>query len=87
MPTSAARSIPTRRCASACARLGSVIWVSVLYGLGIFVGLLLLIVPGIFVTVAWSVAIPVLLAENLRGRGRCGARARSCAVAGGRARA
>jgi hypothetical protein len=48
-------------------RLGSVIWVSILFGLGLFAGLLLLVVPGIFVTVAWSVATPVLLAENLRG--------------------
>ena len=29
-------------------RLGSVIWVSILFGLGLFVGLLLLVVPGIF---------------------------------------
>ena len=48
-------------------RLGSVIWVSILFGLGLFAGLLLLVVPGIFVTVAWSIATPVLLAENLRG--------------------
>jgi hypothetical protein len=49
-------------------RVGSVIWVSLLAGLGIFVGLLLLIVPGVYLAVAWSVAIPVLLGENLRGR-------------------
>jgi hypothetical protein len=48
-------------------RLASVIWVSILFGLGLFAGLLLLVVPGIFVTVAWSIATPVLLAENLRG--------------------
>ena len=49
-------------------RVGSVIWVSVLAGLGIFVGLLLLVVPGVYLAVAWSIAIPVLLGENLRGR-------------------
>jgi hypothetical protein len=48
-------------------RLPSVIWVSLLFAFGIFVGFLLVIVPGIFVTVAWSVATPVVLAENLRG--------------------
>jgi hypothetical protein len=48
-------------------RVASVIWVSILFGLGLFAGLLLLVVPGIFVTVAWSIATPVLLAENLRG--------------------
>jgi hypothetical protein len=49
-------------------RVGSVMWVSLLAGLGIFVGLLLLVVPGVYLAVAWSVAIPVLLGENLRGR-------------------
>jgi hypothetical protein len=48
-------------------RLASVMWVSLLFGLGVFAGLVLLIVPGIFVTVAWAIATPVLLAENLRG--------------------
>ncbi|MDP9258976.1 MAG: hypothetical protein M3Q31_20850 [Actinomycetota bacterium] len=48
-------------------RVASVIWVSLLFGLGLFAGILLLVVPGIFVTVAWSIATPVLLAENLRG--------------------
>ena len=57
-------------------RVGSVIWVSVLAGLGIFVGLLLLVVPGVYLAVAWSVAIPVLLGENLRGRGGAPALAR-----------
>jgi hypothetical protein len=49
-------------------RLRSVIWVSLLAGLGIFLGLLLVIVPGVYLAVAWSVAIPVLLGENARGR-------------------
>ena len=48
-------------------RVGSVMWVSVLAGLGILVGLLLFIVPGVYLAVAWAVAIPVLLGENLRG--------------------
>ncbi len=48
-------------------RLGSVIWLSTLAALGIFVGLLLIVVPGIYLAVAWSVAVPVLLGENLRG--------------------
>jgi hypothetical protein len=48
-------------------RLASVMWVSLLFGLGVFVGFLFLIVPGIFLMVAWAVATPVLLAENLRG--------------------
>jgi hypothetical protein len=48
-------------------RLPSVLWLTLLYGLGLFVGFLFLIVPGVYLAVAWSVAIPVLLGENLRG--------------------
>jgi hypothetical protein len=48
-------------------RLTSVIWVSLLFGLGVFFGFLFIIVPGIFLTVAWSITTPVLLGENLRG--------------------
>jgi hypothetical protein len=49
-------------------RVGSVMLVSLLAGLGIFCGLILLVVPGLYLAVAWSIAIPVLLGENLRGR-------------------
>jgi hypothetical protein len=49
-------------------RLSAVIWVSLLVGLGVGIGSLLLVVPGVYLFVAWSVAVPVLLGENLRGR-------------------
>jgi hypothetical protein len=62
-------------------RVASVIWVSLLAGLGILVGLVLVIVPGIYLAVAWSVAIPVVLGENLRGRAALG---RSRALVRGR---
>jgi hypothetical protein len=48
-------------------RLRSVIWVTLLNALGAFAGFLLFVVPGIFLIIAWSIAIPVLLGENLRG--------------------
>jgi hypothetical protein len=48
-------------------RLSAVIWVSLIVGLGVGIGTLLLIVPGVYLFVAWSVAVPVLLSENLRG--------------------
>ena len=71
-------------------RFGSVLWVSLLAGLGIVVGLLLLSCPAIYLAVAWSVAVPVLLGENLRGRGGAEAlaraRARPLVVVCGRAR-
>ena len=43
------------------------IWVSLLVGAGVFAASVLLLLPGVYLYVSWSVAIPVLLAENLRG--------------------
>jgi hypothetical protein len=40
-----------------------VLLVMVLMGFGIFFGLILLIVPGIFLAIAWSLAIPTVLIE------------------------
>jgi hypothetical protein len=57
-------------------RLASVMWVSILTGLGVAVASIFLLIPGIYLFVAWAVAIPVLLGENLRGR-RALARSRS----------
>ena len=48
-------------------RLGSVILISVLVGLIVFVGFLLLFVPGIIFLVFLSVAIPALIVEDRRG--------------------
>ena len=39
---------------------------SLLVGLGVFGGTLLFIVPGIFLAIAWYVALPVRLAENIK---------------------
>jgi hypothetical protein len=49
------------------ARFGSVLLISILVGLAVMVGLLLFIIPGIFLAVMFSVAIPALVVENLRG--------------------
>lgn len=49
------------------ARFGSVLLISILVGLAVFVGLILLIIPGIFLAVMFSVAIPALVVENRRG--------------------
>ena len=48
-------------------RIGSVMWVSIILGLGVICASIFLLIPGVYLYVAWSVAIPVLLAENLRG--------------------
>jgi hypothetical protein len=62
-------------------RLPSVLWVSLLSGLGLFAGFIFFLVPGIYFAVAWAVAIPVLLAENRRGSAALG---RSRALVRGR---
>jgi hypothetical protein len=48
-------------------RLGSVILVSLLLGLIIFAGLLLLVIPGFIFMVFLSLSIPALVVENRRG--------------------
>ena len=48
-------------------RLGSVILVSLLVGLAVAGGLILLIIPGLIFLVFLSVSVPVLIVENQRG--------------------
>jgi hypothetical protein len=47
--------------------LGNVLWISLLAGLAIFVGLLLFVIPGIIIAIFLTVVIPALLFENKRG--------------------
>jgi hypothetical protein len=48
-------------------RLGSVILVSLLVGLAVAGGLILLVIPGLIFLVFLSVSVPVLIVENRRG--------------------
>jgi hypothetical protein len=57
-----------RSLAFAVRRAPSVLWLLVLQALLLVLAFLLLIVPGIWLAFAWSVAIPALLAEDVRGR-------------------
>jgi hypothetical protein len=50
-------------------RLGPAIALSILLLAGLFVGLLAFIVPGVWLAVAWSVALPVMLVEGVGGVG------------------
>jgi hypothetical protein len=52
----------------AFSRLRSLVWLSILIGLGIVLGTLACIVPGVYLYAAWSVAVPALVLEDLRGR-------------------
>jgi hypothetical protein len=48
-------------------RLHSIIWVTLIAGVATVVGLILCIAPGIYLWVSFSLAIPVLLTEDVRG--------------------
>lgn len=47
--------------------LGPLILVGLLYGLGVGLGTIACIVPGVYLFVAWAVAYPALLVEDVRG--------------------
>ena len=48
-------------------KLGSLVWLSFLIAVCVLPGLLLCLVPGIYLWIAWTVAAPVLLLEDVRG--------------------
>src|SRR5437764_6684823 len=48
-------------------RLRSLIWLSILTGILLVLAFIALIVPGVYFTIAWTVAVPVLLLEDRRG--------------------
>jgi hypothetical protein len=49
-------------------RAHSLVWVVIFYYVVVTLGLFLCIAPGVFLGVAWVVAIPALLTEGVRGR-------------------
>jgi hypothetical protein len=49
-------------------RLGSLLWLSFLTAAGVILGLLLCLAPGVYLWISWTVAAPVLLLEDVRGR-------------------
>ncbi len=52
----------------ALVRLHSLLWVTVLGGVLVLLGALLFVVPGIWLWIAFAVAVPVLLMEDVKGR-------------------
>lgn len=56
----------------ALARLHSIVWIVVLGGILTVIGFVLLVVPGVYLSVAFAVALPVLLTEGVRGRAALG---------------
>ncbi len=49
------------------ARLRPLIWLYTVYGVLLVLATLALVVPGVYLFVAWAVAVPVLLFEDVRG--------------------
>ena len=52
----------------ATSRLRSLIWLYIVYFTLLVLAFLAFIVPGVYLSVAWAVAVPVLLFEEVRGR-------------------
>ena len=49
-------------------RLGSLVWLSIMTGVGVALGLLLLIVPGVLLAIRWTLAAPIVMLEDLGPR-------------------
>ncbi len=52
---------------AAVGRLGALLWVAILVGVGVTIGFILLFVPGVWLAVAWTVAVPALMFERVSG--------------------
>jgi len=53
--------------AYAARRMHSLLWLSILLVIGVVVGLFLVILPGIYLLIAWSLAVPALMVEGAKG--------------------
>jgi hypothetical protein len=53
-------------------RLRSIVWVTLLASIAAGLGLILCIIPGVFLWVAFAVAVPALLTEGVKGSGALG---------------
>jgi hypothetical protein len=56
----------------AFARLHSILWITLLAGIATVVGLVFCIVPGVYLWIAFAVAVPVLLTEGVKGTSALG---------------
>lgn len=48
-------------------RFWPLIWLQAISGVLVFIALLALVIPGLYLVVAWALAVPVLLVENRKG--------------------
>ncbi len=52
---------------AAVGRLGSLLWLSILFGVLVVLGFIALVLPGIWLVTVWSVAVPALMFEHVGG--------------------
>ncbi len=52
---------------AAATRIGSLVWLSILYGVLVVLGFIAVVLPGIWLVVIWSVAVPALMFEHVGG--------------------
>ncbi len=48
-------------------RLGALLWLSIIAGIGVVLGFIALIIPGVWLVVMWCVAVPALMFEHVSG--------------------
>lgn len=48
-------------------RIGPLLWLSILFAIGLVFAFIALVLPGIWLSVAWCVAVPALMVEDYRG--------------------
>lgn len=53
---------------SAGSRIGSLVWASIVYGIGLVVGLLLLVAPGLLAAARWCLMAPLIMLEDADAR-------------------
>ena len=66
-PTSARQADWRSSLGYAVRRAPSLLWLTLLYGLGVLIGFIFLIAPGVWLYIAWAFAMPILLTEGLKG--------------------
>jgi hypothetical protein len=55
----------SRSLGAAYGRLGALLWLAIIFTIAIVIAFVLIIVPGIWLSVAWAVAVPALMVEGI----------------------
>ena len=55
----------SRSLQAAFRRIGALVWLAIIFGIAIVIAFILIILPGIWLSVAWAVAVPALMVEGI----------------------